>query len=668
MEAKKIYNLISEEDFNDAKIINGNPSGIINFEKTNHKWATSLWDLMESRTWFPKEINVSSDKTSYPKLTEYQHRSFDLVLAQLITNDSIQTNQLMDSINRYITSPVVNACLSRQAYEEANHCFTEGTQILTSEGFIDFKDLTMDHLVANWNEDKSIHFEKPSEVIKDKYTGSVYEFTGSSYSLEVTPNHRVINYNVRNNNKLEDTFAEDIGLNNRNIPINGYKLSGEKKQLSFIDKIRIAYQADGSLVNNNKEQTANGYCYRFSFKKKRKILQMENILLSASEDLNTYSKTETKDGYTHFYLWLKKDADKEFNLVNLNDISFEWCQEFIAELKNWDGCYATGTEAVRYGNTNKKAVDKIIEIATLCGKIVGIEKLDPKTCKKSRIGKNKQTYYNLYIRDAHHKSGRAISKIEKHYDGMIYCCTVSSGMIIVKKDDLVTVSGNSKSYAVMAEDICGDTDRIYNMHKHDEGLARKNNAVAQMYAKVNSSDNPSDYDVLKAAAANQILEKLVFPSGFVILWSMKSLMPGTGQMISSIDRDEDSHVILFKNIFRSIKNQIIEEDQYDDSNFNETIYEIRDMIIDMAEEEKIWAKYASKGLLGFSEAAIDKYVEFKANAVCKNLKIDNIYPESNGGPLYSIEVENSLLIGDKKTNFFETQVVDYSVGSLQGDF
>ena len=168
MEAKKIYNLISEEDFNDAKIINGNPSGIINFEKTNHKWATSLWDLMESRTWFPREINVSSDKTSYPKLTEYQHRSFDLVLAQLITNDSIQTNQLMDSINRYITSPVVNACLSRQSYEEANHCFTEGTQILTSEGFIDFKDLTMDHLVANWNEDKSIHFEKPSEVIKDK--------------------------------------------------------------------------------------------------------------------------------------------------------------------------------------------------------------------------------------------------------------------------------------------------------------------------------------------------------------------------------------------------------------------------------------------------------------------------------------------------------------------
>jgi ribonucleoside-diphosphate reductase beta chain len=35
--------------------------------------------------------------------------------------DSLQTNNLMDNINPYITAPEVNACLSRQSYEEANH-------------------------------------------------------------------------------------------------------------------------------------------------------------------------------------------------------------------------------------------------------------------------------------------------------------------------------------------------------------------------------------------------------------------------------------------------------------------------------------------------------------------------------------------------------------------
>ena len=35
--------------------------------------------------------------------------------------DSLQTNNLMDNINPYITAPEINACLARQAYEEANH-------------------------------------------------------------------------------------------------------------------------------------------------------------------------------------------------------------------------------------------------------------------------------------------------------------------------------------------------------------------------------------------------------------------------------------------------------------------------------------------------------------------------------------------------------------------
>ena len=46
---------------------------------------------------------------------------YDLVLSQLIFMDSLQTNNLMDNINPYITAPEINACLSRQSYEEANH-------------------------------------------------------------------------------------------------------------------------------------------------------------------------------------------------------------------------------------------------------------------------------------------------------------------------------------------------------------------------------------------------------------------------------------------------------------------------------------------------------------------------------------------------------------------
>ena len=61
------------------------------------------------------------DAKGYMLLTAPEKRMYDLVLSQLIFMDSLQTNNLMDNINPYITAPEVNACLSRQSYEEANH-------------------------------------------------------------------------------------------------------------------------------------------------------------------------------------------------------------------------------------------------------------------------------------------------------------------------------------------------------------------------------------------------------------------------------------------------------------------------------------------------------------------------------------------------------------------
>jgi ribonucleoside-diphosphate reductase beta chain len=76
---------------------------------------------MEANTWFPREVQMTGDAKDYKYLTEPEKRMYDLVLSQLIFMDSLQTNNLMDNINPYITAPEINACLSRQSYEEANH-------------------------------------------------------------------------------------------------------------------------------------------------------------------------------------------------------------------------------------------------------------------------------------------------------------------------------------------------------------------------------------------------------------------------------------------------------------------------------------------------------------------------------------------------------------------
>lgn len=121
MPVKNIYNPDTKETLNDRKVFGGNPDGMINFTRMKYQWALNLWDMMEANTWFPKEVQMTGDAKDYKMLSEPEKRMYDLILSRLIFMDSLQVNNIMDNINPYITAPEINACLSRQSYEEANH-------------------------------------------------------------------------------------------------------------------------------------------------------------------------------------------------------------------------------------------------------------------------------------------------------------------------------------------------------------------------------------------------------------------------------------------------------------------------------------------------------------------------------------------------------------------
>ena len=110
MERKIIYNPNSKESLNDRRVFGGNSDGMINFTRMKYQWALNLWDTMEANTWFPREVQMTQDAKDYKYLTPAEKRMYDLVLSQLIFMDSLQTNNLMDNINPYITAPEINAC------------------------------------------------------------------------------------------------------------------------------------------------------------------------------------------------------------------------------------------------------------------------------------------------------------------------------------------------------------------------------------------------------------------------------------------------------------------------------------------------------------------------------------------------------------------------------
>jgi len=121
MNRKKIYNPDSTENVNDRRIFGGNPTGIFELNNIKYQWAYNLWEVMLNNTWFPKEVDMTRDVNDYKLLTDSEKTAYDKALSQLIFMDSLQTNNLIDNVNPYVTSPEVNLILVRQSFEEALH-------------------------------------------------------------------------------------------------------------------------------------------------------------------------------------------------------------------------------------------------------------------------------------------------------------------------------------------------------------------------------------------------------------------------------------------------------------------------------------------------------------------------------------------------------------------
>ena len=161
MQRKKIYNPESNESVNDRKIFGGNPTGIFELNKIKYQWAYNLWDMMLNNTWFPKEVDMTQDVRDYKLLTEQEKISYDKALSQLIFMDSLQTNNLIDNVNPFITTPEINLILVRQAYEEALHSQSYAVMV-------DSISSNTDEIYEMWRSDKQLKG-------KNDYIASVYE-------------------------------------------------------------------------------------------------------------------------------------------------------------------------------------------------------------------------------------------------------------------------------------------------------------------------------------------------------------------------------------------------------------------------------------------------------------------------------------------------------------
>lgn len=314
-----------------------------------------------------------------------------------------------------------------------DECFPPDVEVLTSAGFVRFDKISGDEKVAAWSDGGNIVFEKPSRVLVKDYDGMLLQYKQSNMASITTPKHNLVK--VDRNGVVHRREAWDIkGSEAWYIPRFGFH-SGAGVELSDMQiRLLVAFQADGTFTKG---------AARFAFNKQRKFDRLKELLSAESIAFNTHN---VKRGDLQIYIEkanVPKYFTKQFDdVLSLELMSLEQKQTFIEELKFWDGTITDS--GIKYNSTNRDNVDFIQAAACTSGVYTG------KIIVEKKANDNRSTAYsiNIKIGDKSKTTLKTAKQTDIKYSGKVYCVTVSSGMIVVRQQGHVSVSGNCDKHAL----------------------------------------------------------------------------------------------------------------------------------------------------------------------------------------------------------------------------
>ena len=326
------------------------------------------------------------------------------------------------------------------AYEPP-HCFTEGTEILTDDGWLDFKNLTKEHKVAAVDL-KGLRFkgfEYPVNIINETYSGNIYNLPNG---FGITPNHKLLGNLIRKTADRKKSYDEaeviypETEFRGKKDIFREMRMFSACNSNFNIDSSSILYLT-GALYGFF---LGDGHCKHkkvyFHLKKKRKIVFLENLLLKMDIE---YSITDYKDGTVNFIVDVKEDFsvfydDNKNKILPKDKISYtnEFLKGLFLGLQQSDGSIKRKTWI--YDTYSEPLSKTILELCPL----IGLTGVLYDTYEHYRIGF--KTNNNILINDSRKPEYKVI---ENNYIGKIYCVNIPSKGIIVRKNGNVMITHNS---------------------------------------------------------------------------------------------------------------------------------------------------------------------------------------------------------------------------------
>ena len=216
---------------------------------------------------------------------------------------------------------------------------------------------------------------------------------------------------------------------------------------------------------------------------------------------------------------------------------------------------------------------------------------------------------------------------------------------------------HSQSYSYMLDTICSPEERndILYQWKTDEHLLRRNKFIGDCYNEFH--EKRDKFSLMKTLITNFILEGVYFYSGFMFFYNLSrnGKMSGSAQEIRYINRDENTHLWLFRSIILELKKE--EPDMFTPEKVK--VYE--EMMREGVRQEIAWGQYViGDDVQGLNRQMVSDYIRSLGNLRWSGLGFGFLYEDNRKEP------ENMKWVGQYsnanmvKTDFFEAKSTAYA--------
>lgn len=639
----------------------GDKVGLIENLRNEFPQVWDLYKLLKSLDWNENEIDISSCRNEFKHLDK---EISDLMIKTLAWQ--FEADSSAAQVGTLVIPFVNNTELLCFLYEHMkNECLTGDHEVLTDKGWIRIDTVTKSDKVAQWShKDNSVSFVLPKDVITIDYSGDMYVFSNAEKSIDqiTTPKHRIpffSKHGLSGSDKWQ--YASEIILDNEiKIPTSGV-ISG-KTQMTVYEKICTIINTVATLSPEKTEYTITK-CTSKTVDQLRELcrLDMWNMTTVYVTETNEYSVKLTIPNYRNV------DEIQNTTWVKYESLSYIWLQEFISIVNLWSKNYNAEEGIAGFIFNNNKFLELVITALHLVGLRTTINNIGNDTC-------------TLNITNNGAILGSDIQKTTINHNGKVYCLTVPNGYFLVKRNNVISVTGNclhSLAYKVIVEySFDNPNDFIKELLSIKESFSRLDTVKKvfndmfilgnQYNLNMVNDKNTITKMIFKFWVTMLALERIQFMSSFAITFGLaeQNYFVPIAKLVQKICTDEyQVHVqadkVILSNEFDIVENFAI---------YLEIIDEVGGIVNEIVNSELTWLDFLFNGkeeISGIRKSKIKEFVIYSATEVYKFLNIKNPYGDIYINPLPYMN--KWIVIDDNQPSPQEESVGNYLLGGFVDD-